>query len=251
LAIAKSLPPAYGVPLLKEGEFYIGVIMLKTLKDINIKGKKIFLRVDFNVPMKDGVVTDDTRIREALKTINYLVEQGGLVSITAHFGRPKGEKNLKYTLKPVADYINSKGYFKAQFVEDCIGDAVKAARDAQQAGTVLLLENVRFYAGEEKNDPEFAKQLAAGYDVYVNDAFGACHRKHASVYGVPSLLKEKAAGFLIEKEVTWFDKIVSKPEKPFVAIIGGAKISDKIGVIESLINKADKIIIGGAMACIL
>ncbi|MDR2869298.1 MAG: phosphoglycerate kinase [Deferribacteraceae bacterium] len=222
--------------------------MLKTLKDINVKGKKVLLRVDFNVPTKDGAVTDDTRIKEALKTITHLVDQGGLVSIVAHFGRPKGEKNLKYTLKPVADYINSKGYFKAQFVEDCIGDAVKAARDKQSAGTVLLLENVRFYKGEEANDPEFTKQLASGYDVYVNDAFGACHRKHASVYGVPAIVKEKAAGFLIEKEAKWFDKIVSSPEHPFVAIIGGAKISDKIGVIESLLSKADTILIGGAMA---
>ncbi|MDR2884583.1 MAG: phosphoglycerate kinase [Deferribacteraceae bacterium] len=222
--------------------------MLKTVKDMNLKGKNVFLRVDFNVPMEDGVVKDDTRIREALKTINYIVEQGGKLALGTHLGRPKGEKNLKYSLKPVVDYINSKGYFKAVFVEDCIGEAVEKAVNSQSEGTVLVLENLRFYNGEEKNDPEFVTALAKPFNAYVNDAFGTCHRKHASVYGIPSVMDEKGAGLLIEKEATYFDKLVKSPEHPFAAILGGSKVSDKIGVIKSLLDKADIILIGGAMA---
>lgn len=222
--------------------------MLRTLKDINLEGKKVFLRVDFNVPLLDGKVSDDTRIKEALPTIKYILDKGGILSIAAHFGRPKGERNLKYSLKPVADYINEKGYFKVKFIEDCKGDVVADAVSRQQKGEVLLLENLRFYAGEEKNDSNFVNDLKAPYEVYVNDAFGTCHRKHASVYGVPAVMPERAAGLLIEKEAKYFDKIVKNPDRPFAAILGGAKVSDKIGVIESLLDKADKIFIGGAMA---
>jgi phosphoglycerate kinase len=222
---------------------------MKTIKDLNLKAKKVFIRVDFNVPLKNGVVGDDTRIREALPTIRYVLEQGGIPVLASHLGRPKGEKNPEYSLKPVADYINSKGYLKVAFVEDCIGDKVAAALAGIGAGEVLLLENLRFYSGEEKNTPDFVQALAAaGYDAYVNDAFGTSHRKHASVYGLPLTMPERAAGFLVEKEVNYFGKIVSSPDKPCAAVIGGAKVSDKIGVIESLLDKADKILIGGAMA---
>ena len=222
--------------------------MLKTVDKIDFSGKKVFVRVDFNVPIKEGVVTDDTRIREALKTINYIKERGGLVSLASHLGRPGGEKNMQYSLKPVADYINSKDYLKVRFVDDCIGDDVKNAIKGQESDTVLLLENLRFYFGEERKATDFAHALASNYDVYVNDAFGTCHRKHTSVYGMPQFMKEKAAGFLIQKEVEYLGKIVASPDRPFAAILGGAKVSDKIGVIESLLDKADKLLIGGAMA---
>jgi phosphoglycerate kinase len=221
--------------------------MLSTIENLKLKGKNVFLRVDFNVPIKDGVVQDDTRITEALKTIRYIIDNGGKLAIGAHFGRPKGH-DKKYSLKPVADYINSKGYFKAKLVEDCIGEKVVNALKAYYPSEVLILENLRFYEGEEKNDPAFAEALAAPFEVYVNDAFGVSHRKHASVYGVPTLLAEKGAGFLIEKEAKYFDKITNDPDRPFAAILGGAKVSDKIGVINALLDKADFILVGGAMA---
>ncbi len=222
--------------------------MLNTLKDLNLKGKKVFIRVDFNVPLKEGAVTDDTRIREALKTIKYVVDNGGYATMGTHLGRPKGERNLKYSIKPVADYINGKGYFKTVFVDDCTGELVAAAVENQKQDTVLMLENLRFCPGEEANDPEFVKHLAAPFDVYVNDAFGTSHRKHASVYGMPSLVKERAAGFLLEREAVYFDRLIKNPDRPFAAVLGGAKVSDKIGVIESLLDRADLILIGGAMA---
>ncbi len=222
--------------------------MVKSIKDLDITGKKVLIRVDFNVPLKDGVINDDTRIREAAKTVSYALEKGAKVALVSHLGRPKGEKNMAYTLKPVADYINEKSIFPVVFVSDSVGDEVGKALDVLKPGTALLLENVRFYKGEEKNDPEFAKELAAPFDVFINDAFGTCHRKHASVYGVPGLLKEKAAGFLVEKEARYFDKIVKNPERPFAAVLGGAKVSDKLGVIKSLLDMADVILIGGAMA---
>lgn len=222
--------------------------MVKSIKDINLKGKKVFIRVDFNVPMKDGVVNDDTRIREAAKTVNYALENGAKVALISHLGRPKGEKNMAYTLKPVADYINEKNIFPVKFVSDCIGSEVETAVNNLKEGEALLLENVRFYKGEEKNEEDFVKSLAKPFDVFINDAFGTCHRKHASVYGVPALLKEKAAGLLVEKEAKYFDKVVKSPERPFAAILGGAKVSDKLGVIKSLLGLADVILIGGAMA---
>ena len=222
--------------------------MVKSIKDLDLKGKKTLIRVDFNVPIKDGVVGDDTRIREASKTIKYAIEQGARVALVSHLGRPKGEKKPEFSLKPVTDYINANNIFPVKFVSDCIGDEVKKAVDSLQDGEVLLLENVRFYKGEEKNEPEFTKELAAPFERYVNDAFGTCHRKHASVYGVPEIIKDKAAGFLVEKEAKYFDKLIKNPEKPLAAIIGGAKVSDKIGVIKSLLKIADMILIGGAMA---
>ncbi len=222
--------------------------MVKSIKDLDLKGKKVFIRVDFNVPMKDGVINDDTRIREAAKTVNYALENGAKVALASHLGRPKGEKNMSYTLKPVADYINEKGIFPVKFVSDCIGSDVEKAVNDLKEGEAILLENVRFYKGEEKNEEDFAKELAKPFDVFVNDAFGTCHRKHASVYGVPSILTEKAAGLLVEKEAKYFDKVVKNPERPFASILGGAKVSDKLGVIKSLLGLADVILIGGAMA---
>ena len=214
--------------------------MVKSIKDLNLKGKKTFIRVDFNVPIKDGVVGDDTRIQEAAKTIRYAMEQGARVALCSHLGRPKGEKKMEFSLKPVADYINAKNIFPVKFVEDCVGKVVEDAVNNMKDGEVILLENVRFYKGEEKNDPEFTKELAKPFEVYVNDAFGTCHRKHASVYGAAELINDK--------EAKYFDKLIKNPEKPLAAIIGGAKVSDKIGVIKSLLKIADVILIGGAMA---
>ncbi len=222
--------------------------MVKSIKDLDLKGKNLLIRVDFNVPIKNGVVGDDTRIRKAMPTIEYALQQGAKVALVSHLGRPKGEKNLEYSLKPVADYINEKGLFKVQFVSDCIGSEVENAINSVQGDTVLLLENVRFYKGEEKNEPDFTKELAKPFNAYVNDAFGTCHRKHASVYGVPEIISDKAAGFLVEKEVKYFSTVINNPERPLAAILGGAKVSDKIGVISSLLNIADVILIGGAMA---
>lgn len=222
--------------------------MLKVINDLDLKGKKVFIRVDFNVPVKDGKVSDDTRIVEALETILYAKNSGAKVILGSHLGRPKGEKNLDYTLKVVADYINEKGFFDIKFVDDCIGVDVEKAIESMNYGDVLLLENLRFYKGEEKNDKDFTDQLGAFYDVYINDAFGTSHRKHSSTYGLAELIPIKAAGFLVEKEARYFDSIIKSPAHPFAAIVGGAKISDKIGVIDSLIDVADIILIGGAMA---
>jgi phosphoglycerate kinase len=221
--------------------------MAKSIKDLNIKGKKLFIRVDFNVPVKDGVVKDDTRIVEALKTIRYAKNEGAKVILASHLGRPKGERVPEMSLKPVAKYISDK-FFPCAFASDCIGDEVKAAIDALSDGDVILLENLRYHKGEEKNFPEFASELASLADVYVNDAFGTCHRKHASTYGMAELMDEKAAGFLVEKEIKYFEGLLKNPARPFGAIVGGAKVSDKIGVIKSLMELADKIFIGGAMA---
>lgn len=218
------------------------------IKDMDLAGKKTFIRVDFNVPLKDGIVGDDTRIREAVKTIKFASDAGAKIALVSHLGRPKGEKNLEYSMKPVADYINANNIFKVKFVEDCIGESVEKALTEMKNGEILLLENVRFYKGEEKNDPDFVKSLTGSFEVYVNDAFGTCHRKHASVYGVPGLILNKCAGFLVEKEARYFDGIVKNPAKPMASILGGAKVSDKIGVITSLLKMADTILIGGAMA---
>lgn len=222
--------------------------MVASIKDMNLSGKKTLIRVDFNVPLKDGIVGDDTRIREAMKTIEFASKAGAKVALISHLGRPKGEKNMEYSMKPVADYINKNNIFKVKFVEDCIGDKVDKAMNEMKNGDIVLLENVRFYKGEEKNDPEFVKMLAKPFNAYINDAFGTCHRKHASVYGVPEIIKEKGAGFLVEKEAKYFDTIVKNPAKPMAAILGGAKVSDKMGVIMSLLKIADTILIGGAMA---
>lgn len=221
--------------------------MAKSIRELDLKGKKLFIRVDFNVPVKDGEVKDDTRIVEALKTIRYAKSEGAKVILASHLGRPKGERKPEMSLRPVAEYIN-KNFFPCAFTDDCIGDSVKQAIDALKDGDVLLLENLRYHKQEEKNDPEFAAQLASMADVYVNDAFGTCHRKHASTYGMAELMKIKAAGFLVEKEIKYFESLLKNPARPFGAILGGAKVSDKIGVIKSLMELADKIFIGGAMA---
>lgn len=260
----------------------------KTIKDIDLAGKRVFIRVDFNVPIKDGKITDDTRIRGALPTIKYAVEQGAMVILASHLGRPIKDKKKaeekgmpydesKYSLKPVYEYLRQMPDFqdvssrgeepvvqtesgtalgKAEvkndrvfFASDCIGDEVKAKVNSLKEGEILLLENVRYHAGEEKNDDEFAKQLSELADVYVNDAFGAAHRAHASTAGITKFVENSVAGLLMEKELNFLGKALNNPERPFVAILGGAKVSDKIPVIKSLIErKVDKLLIGGAMA---
>lgn len=220
---------------------------VKTIKDLNLTNKKLFMRVDFNVPIRDGQVQDDTRIVQAIPTIEFAKKNKAKVILASHLGRPKGEKKLEDSLKPVADYI-SKNFFKVNFIFDCIGDKVEAEIAKMRDGEVVLLENLRFYKGEEKNDPEFVEKLGRFTEVYVNDAFGTSHREHASVYGLPLTLKEKGVGFLMGKEVTALSKVLYSPDRPFAAILGGAKVSDKIGVLEALIEKVDKLFIGGAMA---
>ena len=260
----------------------------KSIKEIDINGKRVFIRVDFNVPIKNGVIEDDTRIKGALPTIQYAIEQGAKVILASHLGRPLKDKKkaeekgvhydvAKYSLKPVYEYlrqlpelqeVSERGeepVFSGDegtalgraevkndrvfFVSDCVGKEVEARVDRLQAGQVLLLENLRLHAEEEKNDPEFAKQLAGFADVYVNDAFGTAHRAHASTEGITHHVKPCVAGLLMEKELEFLGKALNSPERPFVAILGGAKVSDKIPVIESLIaRKVDKLLIGGAMA---
>lgn len=262
----------------------------KTIKDVDIKGKRVFIRVDFNVPIKNGVIEDDTRIRGAIPTINYAIEQGAKVILASHLGRPLKDKKKaeekkmpfdesKYSLKPVYEYLrqmpelqdfsssgseNTVVYANEQgtalgkaeivndkvfFVNDCVGEEVENRVGSLKAGEVLLLENLRLHAEEEANDDGFAKQLAELADVYVNDAFGAAHRAHASTAGITKYVENSVAGLLMEKELNFLSKALNNPERPFVAILGGAKVSDKIPVIESLIErKVDKLLIGGAMA---
>lgn len=219
----------------------------KTVRDIDVKGKRVLVRVDYNVPIKEGQVGDDTRIRAAMPTLNYLLEQGAALILCSHLGRPKGGPDPKYSLRPVAEYLSKLMGKPVAFAEDCIGPIAEAAAQKLQPGDVLLLENTRFHPEEEKNDPEMARQLAALADVYVNDAFGSAHRAHASTEGVAKFLPA-VAGFLMEKEIQYLGAVVANPEKPFVAILGGAKISDKIGVIKNLLTKADTVLIGGGMA---
>jgi phosphoglycerate kinase len=219
----------------------------KTIRDIDAKGKKVLVRVDFNVPTKEGVVGDDTRIQAALPTIKYLLEQGAAVILCSHLGRPKGGPEEKYSMKPVAEHLAKLLGMPVAFATDCIGPAATEAAQSLKPGGVLLLENTRFHAEEEKNDMEMAKQLASLADLYVNDAFGTAHRAHASTEGVTHFLPG-VAGFLLEKEIKYLGQVVADPKKPFVAIMGGAKISDKIGVIKNLLTKADAVLIGGGMA---
>lgn len=219
----------------------------KTVRDIDVKGKKVFVRVDFNVPVKDGVVGDDTRIRAALPTIQYLLDQGAAVILASHLGRPKGGPDTKYSLKPVADYLANLLGKPVAFAEDCIGPVAEAAAAALKPGDVLVLENTRFHPEEEKNDEGMSKALAKLADIYVNDAFGTAHRAHASTAGIAAYLPA-VAGFLLEKEIKYLGQAIDNPKRPFVAILGGAKISDKIGVIKNLLKKADTILIGGGMA---
>ena len=221
--------------------------MKQTIEGLQVANKTVFVRVDFNVPMKDGVITDDTRIRSALPTINYLIEKGAKVILASHFGRPKGERKPEMSLAPCAKHLSELINKPVAFVDDCIGPKVEAAVKALQPGDVLMLENLRYHNEETKNDPEFAKQLASLADVAVDDAFGVSHRAHASNAGIAQYV-EVVGGFLIEKEIQFIGKALSNPERPFVAIIGGAKVSDKIGVISNLLEKADAVVIGGGMA---
>ncbi|MDV2886214.1 phosphoglycerate kinase [Alkalihalophilus pseudofirmus] len=219
----------------------------KTVRDIDLKGKKVFCRVDFNVPMKDGEITDETRIRAALPTIEFLVEKGAKVILASHLGRPKGEVVEELRLTPVAARLGELLGKEVKKVDEAHGAEAEAAANSLQDGDVLLLENVRFYAGEEKNDPELAKAFASLADVYVNDAFGAAHRAHASTEGIAKHIPA-VAGLLMEKELDVLGKALSNPERPFTAIIGGAKVKDKIGVIDNLLEKVDNLIIGGGLA---
>jgi phosphoglycerate kinase len=223
-----------------------------TLRDLEVRGQRVLTRVDFNVPTeeRDGgiVITDDTRIRESLPTINYLREQGAKTILMAHFGRPKGKPAEKYSLRPVADYLHTLIHHPVAFSTDTIGKIPEEIISHMKDGDVVLLENVRFHEGEEKNDPTFAKALATLGELYVNDAFGAAHRAHASTAGITKFMQQSAMGFLMEKEIQYLSHELQKPAKPFLVIMGGSKVSDKIGVLKALMEKADVILIGGAMA---
>ena len=217
------------------------------MKDVDLKGKRVFCRVDFNVPMQDGQITDETRIQAALPTIQYLQEQGAKVILASHLGRPKGTVVEELRLTPVAKRLSEKLGQEVKKADEAYGDSVKALISEMNEGDVLLLENVRFYPGEEKNDPELAKQFADLADIYVNDAFGAAHRAHASTEGIAHHLPA-VSGFLMDKELATIGKALSNPERPFTAIIGGAKVKDKIGVIDHLLDIVDNLIIGGGLA---
>lgn len=221
--------------------------MLKTLRDVEVAGKRVLVRVDFNVPIREGKVADDTRIRAALPTIRYLVERQARVILISHLGRPKGKVDERYRLDPVAARLEELLGKRVVKVDDCIGEAPRAAVEAMEPGDVVLLENVRFYPEEEKNDREFARQLAELADLYVNDAFGTAHRAHASTEGVARFLPA-VAGFLMEKEISVLGQVLERPVRPFVALLGGAKVSDKIGVVENLLGRVDALLIGGGMA---
>jgi len=220
-----------------------------TIKELDLRGKRVFLRVDFNVPLKDGVVTDDTRIRETLPTLRLAIERGGRLVLASHLGRPKGTRNEKYSLQPAAKKLEELLGKRTEFSDDCVGANAESKSKALKDGELLLLENVRFHAEEEKNDQAFSKQLAALCDgLFVCDAFGSAHRAHASVVGITHFVKQSAAGLLMEKELAYLGKAISNPERPFVAILGGAKVSDKIEVVENLMKIADVLLIGGGMA---
>ena len=221
----------------------------KTIKDVNVEGKRVLVRCDFNVPLDaEGNITDDNRTRAALPTIKYLLDHGAKVVLASHLGRPKNGPEEKYSLKPVAKRLNELLGGKVTMASDVIGEDAQAKVAALKNGEAVLLENVRFHKEEEKNEPEFAKKLAAFADIYVNDAFGTAHRAHASTEGISHFVKTSVAGFLIEKELEIMGGALNNPKRPFVAILGGAKVSDKIGVINNLLEKVDKLLIGGAMA---
>jgi phosphoglycerate kinase len=219
----------------------------KTIRDIDVHGKRVLVRVDFNVPLKDGVVTDDTRIRAALPTLDYLLEHGAALILCSHLGRPKKKVVPELRMDPVAKRLEELLGRPVKKLDDCIGPEVEQAAQAMKPGDVIMLENTRFHAEEEANDLGFARQLAALAEIYVNDAFGTAHRAHASTEGVTHYLPS-VAGFLMEKELEFLGRVTENPEHPYVAILGGAKISDKIGVIENLLKKCDRLLIGGGMA---
>lgn len=222
---------------------------IKTIRDIECEGKRVFVRVDFNVPLDErGAVSDDARIVAALPTIEYLIQRGARVVLASHLGRPKGERVAKYSMRGVAQVLAKLLGQPVLFLQDCIGDEVKQSIDKLANGNVILLENLRFYSGETDNDPNFARQLAEFTDIYVNDAFGTAHRAHASTEGITKFVKTNVAGFLIERELEFLGSKVSNPERPFTVILGGSKVSDKIEIINYLLDKADNLLIGGAMA---
>jgi phosphoglycerate kinase len=220
----------------------------RSIKDLTLADKRTFIRVDFNVPIKDGRIGDDTRIRASLPTITYAIEQGAIVILASHLGRPKGKPSAEYSLRPVVGRLAELLGKRVTFAEDCVGEPAKQAIGQAKRGDVILLENLRFHPEEEKNDPGFARQLAELADVYVNDAFGSAHRAHASTEGIVHVVKEAAAGFLMAKELEYLGRVLEKPDRPFVAILGGAKVSDKLEVIENLIPRVQALLIGGAMA---
>jgi phosphoglycerate kinase len=225
-----------------------GLLNKLTIEDINVKGKRVFIRVDFNVPIDENLmITDDRRIRSSLPTINYCMDEGAKVILASHLGRPKGKPDQRYSLAPVAKRLQRLLNKEVLFVPECAGPEVQKAVEKMRAGDVMVLENMRFDPGEESNDEGFAKALAGVADFYLNDAFGAAHRTHASIVGVPKFIPA-AAGFLLKKEVEYLRGTVSDPVRPFVAILGGAKVSGKIGVLENLQDKVDKVIVGGGMA---
>ncbi len=223
-------------------------ISKKSVRDLDLRGKQVFIRVDFNVPISDGKVGDDTRIQAALPTIRLVKEQGGRLILASHLGRPKGEARPEFSLAPVVRRLSELLGEKVAFVDDCVGEKVEAAVSRLKDGDVLVLENVRFHNGETKNDPAFAARLAALADEYVNDAFGTAHRAHASTVGVPQILGRGAAGLLIDKELDALGRVLYGAESPVVAIFGGAKVSDKIEVIDNFLRLADRILLGGGMA---
>jgi phosphoglycerate kinase len=218
-----------------------------TIEDLDLAQKSLVMRVDFNVPLDGDVITDDNRIAQAMPSIKYAVGKGAKVILLSHLGRPKGEADPAFSLKPVFKYLKENLETNVFFGEDCVGDKANAAISEADFGDVVLLENVRFHAGEKKNDPEFSKELAELGDLFVNDAFGSSHRAHSSVVGVTEFLQPAAAGYLLEKEIKYLEGSVNDPDRPFVAVLGGAKVSDKIGVIENLLDKVDDIIVGGGM----
>jgi len=220
-----------------------------TIKDLDLRGKRVFIRVDFNVPLKDGVVSDDTRIRETLPTLKLAIEKGGRLVLASHLGRPKGGPDAKYSLKPAAKKLEELLGKRTAFANDCVGADTEAKSKALKDGEILVLENVRFHPEEEKNDEAFSRQLAALCDgLFVCDAFGSAHRAHASVVGITRFVEKAAAGLLMEKELAYLGEAISNPTRPFVAILGGAKVSDKIEVVENLMKVADAMLIGGGMA---